>query len=247
MRKTLIATALTGLLLATSGIAAETADAKATPKVSKDDVSYILGYMFGTRMKSSELQLNYKQFETGLTSAMKGDKPRFDQKEMRAKFMQFQTQARAQMMAKLKTEGSANLKKSKAFLDNNKAKTGIVTLDSGIQYKVITKGQGESPTLKDKVKVEYKGSLMNGEVFDESQKGKPIALALRNTIKGWQQVMPKMKAGGVWEIYIPPALAYGSRGIPGKIGPNEVLIFKVNLVGVEKGKTNSNALKKLIR
>lgn len=122
-----------------------------------------------------------------------------------------------------------------AFLETNKKKSDVVTLPSGLQYKIITEGQGDKPTAKDVVTVHYAGRLVNGTEFDSSYKrGQPTSFPVSAVIAGWTEALQLMKTGSTWELYIPAHLAYGSRGAPPIIGPNEVLIFKVNLISIEK-------------
>ena len=120
----------------------------------------------------------------------------------------------------------------------NKSQPGVKTLASGLQYKVIKAGQGKAPSASDSVTVNYEGKLINGTVFDSSYKrNKPITFPVNGVIKGWQTVLTMMKPGATWEVAIPANLAYGAAGVPGsEIGPNETLLFKINLVSVNSAK-----------
>jgi FKBP-type peptidyl-prolyl cis-trans isomerase FklB len=133
--------------------------------------------------------------------------------------------------------GEKNKKAGDDFLAANKAKAGVVTLPSGLQYKIVEAGTGAMPTNKDTVAVEYEGALINGKVFDSSAKqGKPVTFTVGDVIPGWQEALKLMKAGARWELVIPANLAYGERGVGEAIGPNEVLVFKVKLVSIEPNK-----------
>lgn len=122
-----------------------------------------------------------------------------------------------------------------SFLDQNKNKQDVVTLPDGLQYKVITAGTGPKPGLNDTVVVDYQGSLISGKVFDSSyQRGEPATFPVSGVITGWQEALQLMNKGSTWMIYIPSELAYGERGAPGSIGPNETLIFKVHLLDIQK-------------
>lgn len=122
-----------------------------------------------------------------------------------------------------------------AFLASNKTKPGVITLSDGLQYKVITEGQGEKPKANDTVIVHYSGTLIDGTEFDSSYKrGEPATFPVKAVIPGWVEALQLMKVGSTWELYIPPALAYGERGAPPAIGPNQTLIFKVTLIGIKK-------------
>ena len=124
--------------------------------------------------------------------------------------------------------GPSNLEKGQKFLEDNKKETGVVTLPSGLQYKVIKEGSGQSPGKDDFVKVHYTGTLINGMVFDSSEKrGQPTVFPVSAVIPGWTEALQKMKPGAEWMIYVPPNLAYGLRGVPNMIGPNEVLVFDI--------------------
>lgn len=128
-----------------------------------------------------------------------------------------------------------NKAKGEAFLAANKTKPGVVTLPNGLQYKVIVAGQGPKPGLNDSVTVNYAGTLINGTEFDSSYKrGKPASFPLTGVIAGWTEALQLMNVGSTWELYIPANLAYGSRGAPPSIGPNETLIFKVELISTTK-------------
>lgn len=127
-----------------------------------------------------------------------------------------------------------NKAEGEAFLAANKEKPGVVVLPDGLQYKVITAGQGDKPTVKDTVTVDYSGKLINGKEFDSSYKrGEPATFQLAGVIPGWTEALQLMKVGSTWELYIPAELAYGEFGAPPSIGPNETLIFKVTLVSIK--------------
>jgi len=121
------------------------------------------------------------------------------------------------------------------FLDKNKTKKGVVTLNDGLQYKIIKKGTGPKPTLQDTVTVHYLGHLVNGTEFDSSYKrGEPATFPVSGVIPGWTEALQLMPVGSTWELYIPASLAYGEQGAPPSIGPNETLIFKVQLLEIKK-------------
>lgn len=138
--------------------------------------------------------------------------------------------------AQMNTSAEAQNKSAgEKFLAENMKAKGVVTLPSGLQYKIITEGQGAMPTKNDVVTVHYAGTLINGTEFDSSYKrNEPATFPVSGVIPGWTEALQLMKAGSTWELYIPANLAYGTRGAPPVIGPNEVLIFKVELLGVKK-------------
>ena len=129
---------------------------------------------------------------------------------------------------------AAQQKKGAKFLADNAKKEGVKTLEGGVQYKVLTAGEGDSPALTDTVKVHYTGKLIDGNVFDSSvQRGEPATFRVNQVIKGWQMALQEMKVGDKWMLYIPSDLAYGERGSQGAIGPNEVLVFEVELLAIQ--------------
>lgn len=134
------------------------------------------------------------------------------------------------------TNPAANSTNSgEAFLEKNKAQPGVTTTADGLQYKVITEGKGPKPKLDDQVTVHYQGTLVNGQEFDSSYKrGEPATFPVNGVIPGWTEALQLMPVGSTWELYIPAKLAYGEQGAPPVIGPNETLIFKVELLGIKK-------------
>ena len=132
---------------------------------------------------------------------------------------------------KAEEEAVNNKNEGDAFLKANGAKEGVVTTDSGLQYKVLKAGEGPNPAAEDTIKANYKGTFINGEVFDQSQEGQPIEIPVGAVIKGWVEALQLMKVGSKWELYIPSDLAYGPQGPPG-IGPNRTLIFEVELLEI---------------
>ncbi|OAI48337.1 hypothetical protein AYO45_05110 [Gammaproteobacteria bacterium SCGC AG-212-F23] len=141
----------------------------------------------------------------------------------------------SQNMMSQSSQADKNKQAGDAFLAANKNKPGIVTLPDGLQYKVITEGKGTSPSSRDTVVVHYQGTLIDGKEFDSSYKrGEPATFPVGAVIAGWTEVLQLMKPGATWEVYIPASLAYGTSGMPPVIGPNETLIFKINLIEVKK-------------
>ncbi len=135
----------------------------------------------------------------------------------------------------MQTTAEINKAKGAAFLETNKSQPGVVTLADGLQYKIIIACKGEKPKLEDTVEVHYAGRLINGTEFDSSyRRGMTATFPLRAVISGWTEALQLMSVGSTWELYIPATLAYGSRGAPPAIGPNETLIFKVELIGIKK-------------
>jgi FKBP-type peptidyl-prolyl cis-trans isomerase FklB len=146
----------------------------------------------------------------------------------------WQTEMRNKRTEQQKVQGEKNKKEGATFLAENAKKPGVTTLPSGLQYKVLTPGSGKSPTSNDVVKAHYRGTLIDGTEFDSSySRGQPFTSPVTRVIKGWTEALLKMKVGDKWQLFVPGDLAYGERGSPPKIGPNAVLIFEMELLGIE--------------
>lgn len=203
--------------------------AGSAPRGADDQLSYTLGYSTGETLSEEQLQISSSKFNQGLQDALQHHQPVLSQQKMHQVLEQFRKQRLAQMQAQQAKVGASHMAAGEAFLEKNKTEPGVVTLPSGLQYKVVVEGKGPVPTLHDTVKVDYEGSLLNGEVFDSSYKrGEPATFPLRGLIKGWQEALTLMPTGSTWMLYVPSDLAYGARGA-GPIGPNETLIFKIQL------------------
>ena len=208
-------------------------------KTEKDKVSYILGHQVGSNFKRNSLELNVDNFIAGLEEAIAGKKSSLSPEESQKIMTAFQTAMQSKTEAKNKEQGEKNSKEGKAFLAENGKKPGIVTLPSGLQYKVITEGKGESPKATDTVKTHYKGTLLSGTEFDSSYKrNEPAEFPVGGVIKGWTEALQLMKPGAKWQLFVPSELAYGANGAGPDIGPNSTLIFEVELISL-KAKTDS--------
>lgn len=208
--------------------------ASSTPSSHTDKVSYAIGYRTGQAMRQRQVNINPTVFAKALKAGLDGTKPAMTNPEMLSVLKDMQKQMLAKMKAKMTAIAQKNSEQGKSFLAKNANKTGIKTMKSGLQYKVLLPGKGQSPTLNDKVTVNYEGTFINGKVFDSSYKrGKPITFKVSNVIKGWQEALTHMKPGATWMLYIPSNLAYGQHGSFNGIGPNQTLIFKVNLISVK--------------
>lgn len=204
-------------------------------KSETDKLSYAMGLETGRAFRSHSIKVRPKIYARGLQDGLRGRQPLLSAVEVKKVLTDFQKRNFEQMQSQLRQQADKNQQAGDAFLQKNKSLPGVIALPSGLQYKVITKGKGAVPTINDNVIVNYEGRLLSGKVFDSSyRRGKPITLPLSGVIKGWQEALTKMHTGATWELYIPAGLAYGKQGAPGSIGPNETLIFKVELIGIKK-------------
>jgi len=200
-------------------------------KTQSDSLSYSLGIVLGESLTQGDIgTINSDVFGSTVGRVTRGDSVNMTKTDA-------ETYLRNYMMARFEAKKKKSLDDGRNFLEENKKKTGVVTLPSGLQYKVITEGTGAMPKASDKVKVHYHGTLVNGKVFDSSvQRGEPIELGVGQVIKGWTEALQLMKVGSKWTLYIPSELAYGENPQQGgPIGPNEVLIFEVELLGITTG------------
>lgn len=201
-----------------------------------DSVSYAFGYLTGKQMEDNGMTtLNPEVIAGAMKEAFNTDSAKLDRSEMIALMRNYQKEARARMMKKRMSQAKDNKKKAQEFLAKHKKKEGVKVTESGLQYKVIKEGSGPSPSATDSVKVNYKGTLLSGKVFDSSYKrGQPAVFPLDKVIKGWTEGIQLMKEGATYKFWVPPALGYGTKTRPGSpIGPNELLIFKVELLDVK--------------
>jgi FKBP-type peptidyl-prolyl cis-trans isomerase FklB len=192
-------------------------------------LSYTLGFQIAQNLARQGMQLDAEAASRAVHDVFSGTKPMLSTEEMQAVVKRVQEAA----VEKRKAIAEANQKAGDAFLAENKKKDGVKTLKSGLQYKVVRAGTGKSPAATDEVEVHYEGRLINGKVFDSSiQRGKSISFGVNKVIKGWTEALQLMKEGARWQIYIPSKLAYGENGAGNAIGPNETLIFDVELIKV---------------
>ena len=208
-------------------------------KTDKEKASYALGMKIGgdLRKQGAAESLDPAITARGLRDAMSGGKTALTEEEGRAALGKLQTEVRQKMEAKAHQEGETKRKTGDAFLAANKTKDGVVTLPSGLQYKVLTEGKGPKPTVTDTVTCNYRGTLLNGKEFDSSYKrGEPASFPVNGVIKGWTEALQLMPVGSKWQLFIPPDLAYGDRGAGGDIGPDETLIFEVELLSIGEQK-----------
>ncbi len=204
----------------------------------KDKVSYAIGLNIGRNMMRDGVDIDADLLASGIKAALseKTAKPLLTEDQIREVIVAFQGEMEKKAAAmqqkqadERKTLADKNKKDGEAFLAENKKKEGVKTTKSGMQYEVLTEGIGPSPKATDTVRTHYKGTLLDGTEFDAS-KGSPASFGVNGVITGWTEALKLMKEGDKWRLFIPSALAYGEKGSPPKIGPNQVLVFEVELV-----------------
>lgn len=209
--------------------------AKKSLEAKKDRISYSIGWDIGSSLKKQSIDINPDILIKGINCALGEKDPILTEDEMRGILMDFQKEMRENMMKKRNESEGKNKKEGEVFLAENKKKEGVKTTSSGLQYKVIKEGTGRKPGSDSMVKVHYEGKLIDGTVFDSSyERGDPAEFPVKGVIPGWTEALQLMKEGAEYELYIPAELAYGERGAGGTIGPNATLIFKVELISIEK-------------
>jgi FKBP-type peptidyl-prolyl cis-trans isomerase FklB len=195
----------------------------------------------GSGMHRQGVEVDPNILLRGMKDALAGRKSLMTEDEARAAVMQVQNEVRQKQAEKTKEAGAANKKEGDQFLAANKTKEGVVTLPSGLQYKILTAGTGPKPAATDSVACNYRGTLIDGKEFDSSYKrGQPTTFPVNGVIKGWTEALQLMPVGSKWQLFIPPDLAYGERGAGGDIGPDATLIFEVELVSIEKKDQGEN-------
>lgn len=201
----------------------------------KDKVSYGIGVEAARNLKALGVDLNLDAMATGLKDAYEGKKLAMTEEEFQATMKEHHEEVRARVAEAMKKAAEKNKKESDAFLEQNKKKTGVVTLASGLQYKVLKQGKGAKPGDSDAVKVNSRGTLIDGREFNNSAQGKGSGtLKVSTLIPGLKEALKLMPVGSKWQVFVPPQLAYGERiGGPG-IGPNQALIFEIELTSINK-------------
>ncbi len=210
-------------------VAAETND-EAKLETLSQKASYAVGTQMGQSLTQFPVDLDRASFDAGFEDGLAKKESRLSQEEMMSVFREMQTKAQE----KAASAGKINLEKGKAFLAENAKKKGVKTTASGLQYKVVRKGKGKKPARTNRVVVHYEGKTLDGNVFDSSYaRNKPNEFAVGGVIPGWTEALLLMKIGSKYQLFIPSDIAYGPRGQGRDIGPNEVLIFDVELLDIK--------------
>lgn len=211
------------------------AEAASAFKDEKDRISYSIGMNIGSNFKKQGVEVNPEVLAAGIRDSLVGDKTRLTEKEMMETLNTYQTQMMTKKAEKAKIQGEKNRTEGVTFLEANKKKEGVKTLESGLQYKSIKEGTGPVPKSTDTVKTHYRGTLIDGTEFDSSYKrGEPATFPVTGVIKGWTEALQLMKVGSKWQLFIPSALAYAEKGAGADIGPDAVLVFEIELLEIVK-------------
>jgi len=223
--------AAAALLLAGHAGAADTP----TLENQKDKISYSIGVDIGNNLKKQSIDVDADLLARGVKDSVAGGETLLSPEEVRETLISLQKELREKGQERIRQATEKNRKEGEAFLAENKAKEGVVSLPSGLQYKVLQTGTGPSPKETDTVEANYRGTLIDGTEFDSSYKrGQAAVFPVNGVIAGWTEALQLMKVGDKWQLFIPPNLAYGERGA-GPIGPNATLIFDVELVSIQPG------------
>ncbi len=200
---------------------------------TREKVSYCLGLETGRDLQRKFNDMDIELLRKGFEDAITNNNPKLNQEEIQSIMQALRSQIEAQQRQFYAKLSEQNRKEGEAFMENNKMQEGVVTLKSGLQYKVLSSGTGAKPTPADVVSVHYRGSFINGTIFDSSyERGKPQVFPLNRVIPGWSEAIQLMRVGDKWQIVIPHYLAYGEAGFGNEIGPNTTLIFEMELIGI---------------
>jgi len=229
--------ACAGLLIGSAN-----AEEKKDFKDTEDAVSYSIGFQMGADFVKHGVTVDPEMIVEGLRDGMSGAKPRLSEEDMKARLSELEAKIKQAKQLEMKEQAARNLAEGEAFLAENAKKKGVVTLPSGLQYQVLQEGEGQPPKATDTVTVHYRGTFIDGTEFDSSySRGKPATFGLERVIKGWTEGLQLMKPGAKYKLFIPAKLAYGERSVGSRIPVNSALIFEVELISVEEGKSGRGA------
>jgi FKBP-type peptidyl-prolyl cis-trans isomerase FklB len=208
--------------------------AAAAPAEYRQQVSYALGRNFAQNLQQNDIQVDVKLLLAGISDALSGTRPKWTDEQCQASMVRFSQEMQQKQAARMEQDGARNTQAAAAFLAQNAKREGVQTTASGLQYRVIQQGDGPSPTLNDVVRCNYRGSLLDGTEFDSSaQHGGPAEFPVNQVIPGWTEALQKMKVGDKWQLFVPPALAYGENPPGPPIEANSLLVFEIELLGIQ--------------
>lgn len=203
-------------------------------KTQKEKLSYAIGMEMGKGVKVQGIDVDPGILAQGLKDALTDAKPQMSEDELKTVITGLQQEMRQKQMQIQEAAAAENKTKGEAFLAANAKKDGVVALPDGLQYKILTAGDGKKPAETDTVMCNYKGTFIDGTEFDSStQAGKPVPFEVKNVIPGFKEVLQLMPVGSKWQVFIPSNLAYGESGAGGVIGPNSALVFEIELVSIQ--------------
>lgn len=206
-------------------------------KNQKDKISYIIGMEVGKNFKDQLIDVDPDILLRGIRDGLAGGKALLTEQEINEMTLTFQKEVMAKREEIAKKLGEKNKKEGEDFLAENKKREGMITLPSGLQYKVIKSGTGKKPKVTDTVTAHYRGTLIDGKEFDSSyRRGQTVNFPVSGVIPGWSEALQLMEEGAKWQVFIPPNLAYGERGAGRDIGPNATLIFEIELISIQERK-----------
>ena len=229
---------------------ASTAPAKSAEtspfKNRKEKFSYALGMSYGNglgqNLKKQSIEFDPNLVAEGMKDGLSGGKTLLTPEEAQAVLKEVQAQMQKEQQEKMKQAGEKNKSEGEAFLAANKDKEGVVSLPSGLQYKILTEGTGPKPTAEDSVVCNYRGTLIDGKEFDSSYKrGQPSTFPVKGVIPGWTEALQLMPVGSKWQLFVPPNLAYKDQAVGADITPNSTLIFEVELLSIQEKKDQGKA------
>jgi FKBP-type peptidyl-prolyl cis-trans isomerase FklB len=204
-------------------------------KTTKDKVSYCIGLETGRNIKRQFAEVDVNLLKDGFQDGIGGTAPKLSENEIQQILVALQQQIESQQREFVAKVAEENKKEGEAFLEQNKKQPGIVVTPSGLQYKVIQSGTGPKPTLLDEVKIHYRGTFIDGRIFDSTyEREEPVSLPVNRVIPGWSEVLQLMHEGDKWQVFIPSYLGYGEMGFGPEIGPNTTLIFEIELLKSKK-------------
>ncbi len=202
-------------------------------KSEKEKVSYALGVELARNLKKQAIDVDGETLMKGVRDGLSGKEMLLTEEGLQATLSSLQAELRRKQEEAMRKVGEENRKAGDAFLQENKSKDGVVTLESGLQYQIIKAGEGKKPGDGDSVECNYRGTLINGTEFDSSyKKGQPATFMVKGGIKGFNEAIQLMPVGSKWKLFIPPQLAYGERGV-GEVGPNATIILEVELLAIK--------------
>jgi len=214
------------------GLFAGVACAATEFKTDQEKRSYAIGSSMAKSIKQQGVNIDPEFISQGLLDTF-GGKSKLTESEIGAIMQNFQEEIRQKRMAEIQKAAAENKQRGAAFVAENGKKEGVKTLPGGTQYKVLKAGSGKMPTDDDTVLCNYRGTLVDGKQFDASQPGKPASFKVGQVIPGWREALKQMPVGSKWQLVIPSDQAYGERGAGNAIGPNETLVFEVELVSIQ--------------